>query len=62
MCIDGELVPAKKPDVDNILKAVFDALQGCAYEDDCQIVVIHSEKMYSESPFVEVVIDEYKRT
>ena len=62
MCIDGELVPAKKPDVDNILKAVFDALQGYAYEDDCQIVVIHSEKMYSESPFVEVVIDEYKRT
>ena len=62
LCRDGIIVPAKKPDVDNILKAVFDALQGYAYEDDSQIVVIHSEKMYSVEPFVEVVLDGYKRT
>lgn len=62
LCRDGMIVPAKKPDVDNVLKAVFDALQGYAYEDDSQIVVIHAEKMYSEEPFVEVVLDEYKRT
>lgn len=62
LCRDGILVPAKKPDVDNVLKAVFDSLQGYAYEDDSQIVVIVAEKMYSEEPFVEVVLDEYKRT
>ena len=62
LCRDGMIVPAKKPDVDNVLKAVFDALQGYAYEDDSQIVVIVAEKMYSEEPFVEVVLDEYKRT
>lgn len=62
LCRDGMIVPAKKPDVDNVLKAVFDALQGYAYEDDSQIVVINAEKMYAEEPFVEVVLDEYKRT
>lgn len=62
LCRDGIIVPAKKPDVDNVLKAVFDALQGYAYEDDSQIVVIHAEKIYSQEPFVEVVLDEYKRT
>lgn len=30
--------PAKKPDADNILKAVCDALNGHAYADDAQIV------------------------
>lgn len=62
LCRDGILVPAKAPDVDNILKAIFDSLNGYCYEDDSQIVVIIAEKMYSEKPFVEVVIDEYKRT
>ena len=64
LCRDGMLVPAnrRQGDLDNILKSVFDALNGYAYEDDSQIVVIHAEKMYSEEPFVEVVLDEYKRT
>ena len=62
LCRDGMIVPAKKPDVDNVLKAVFDALQGYAYEDDSQIVVIKTEKRFQEAPFVEVVLDEYKRT
>ena len=62
LCRDGIIVPAKKPDVDNVLKAVFDSLQGYAYEDDSQIVVIVAEKVYSQEPFVEVVLDEYKRT
>ena len=62
LCRDGVLVPAKAPDVDNILKAIFDSLQGAAYENDSQIVVIVAEKMYSEEPFVEVMLDEYKRT
>ena len=64
LCRDGILVPANKRqgDLDNILKSVFDALNGYCYVDDSQIVVIVAEKMYSERPFVKVVIDEYKRT
>ena len=58
LCRDRVLTPAKKPDIDNILKAVFDALNGYAFEDDSQIVMVYAEKYYSEEPFVEVEIDE----
>lgn len=30
--------PTKKPDVDNVLKLVMDALNGKAYHDDAQVV------------------------
>lgn len=68
LCRDGFLVPSKKPDLDNICKSIFDALQGrsndpgYAFADDSQIVEIVAWKEYAEKPFVEVVIDEYKRT
>ena len=31
-------VDTRKPDVDNVLKTVMDALEGVAYENDCQVV------------------------
>lgn len=68
LCRDRILVPDKKPDIDNICKAVLDALQGgrgesgYAFDDDSQIVSLYAEKVYAEEPFVEVEIDEYKRT
>ena len=68
LCRDGFLVPSKKPDLDNICKSIFDALQGrsndpgYAFADDSQSVEIVAWKEYAEKPFVEVVIDEYKRT
>lgn len=52
----GELLPAKKPDIDNIVKAVLDALNGVAYRDDTQVVELHVRKQYSEKPRVEVCI------
>lgn len=58
-CLVGELAPSKKPDIDNILKAIFDALNGYAYEDDAQIVEIIADKKYTESPYIEVTIDEF---
>lgn len=60
LCRDRVLVPAKKPDLDNILKSIFDALNGQAYEDDSQIVDIFAEKQYAVEPFVEVEIDEVR--
>jgi len=53
----GEVYPEKKPDTDNLIKAVLDALNGVAYEDDKQIVLIIARKQYSEEPFVRVKID-----
>ena len=38
----------KKPDIDNIGKAILDALNGIAYEDDNQIAELVVHKIYDE--------------
>mgnify|MGYP002866505950 CR=1 FL=1 len=43
----GKLLPTKKPDGDNIAKAVFDALNGVAYDDDKQITSYEVMKRYA---------------
>lgn len=62
LCREGFIAPNKRPDLDNIYKAVADSLNGACYVDDSQIVFIVAGKEYADKPFVEVVIDEYKRT
>lgn len=56
--------PTVKPDVDNILKAVFDGLNGIAYSDDKQIIsaVAHKTfcKLDGEEPRLLVTVMEYK--
>ena len=54
----NQLKPNKKPDADNILKVVADALNGVAYSDDKQITVMYCRKAYSNVPRIEVVITE----
>ena len=54
----GGIRPTKKPDGDNILKAVADALNGVCYKDDKNIVKMSIEKFYSDVPRIEVVIQE----
>lgn len=54
----GEISPTKKPDTDNIAKIVLDALNGLAYYDDAQIVVLSLQKTYSRIPRVEIQISE----
>ena len=46
--------PTKKPDTDNMLKAVSDALNGVAYTDDKQVVSVKVNKYWSEEPRAEV--------
>lgn len=53
---DGELRPTKKPDMDNIVKAVSDALNKVAFRDDSQIVDCQVRKFYSTQPRIEVTI------
>lgn len=48
--------PTTKPDCDNILKVVFDALNGVAYTDDKQIISAEIYKIYSADPRLEVTI------
>lgn len=56
--IDGEIRPTKKPDTDNIAKAILDSLNTIAYDDDKQVVELLIQKYYSENPRVEVELEE----
>lgn len=47
MIKDGFDKPNKKPDIDNILKIIFDSLNGIAYKDDSQIIEIHVDKQWT---------------
>ena len=38
-----------KPDVDNLAKAILDALNGVAYEDDSQVYWLEVKKWYVEN-------------
>lgn len=53
--------PTKKPDMDNVVKMVADALNQVAYKDDTQIVDCQVRKFYSEHPRIEVIIQEVKK-
>lgn len=50
------LRPGKKPDIDNVIKIIMDALNGVAYKDDAQIVCVVANKYYSYEPRTEVSI------
>ena len=52
-----EIMPEKKPDADNIAKAVLDALNGIAYKDDSQVVKLTVDKRYAEKGHVTVRIE-----
>lgn len=54
----GLLMPTKKPDIDNIEKAIFDALNGVTWKDDVQVVRVTKAKRYAEVPGVRLRISE----
>lgn len=56
---DGVIKPTKKPDIDNLCKAVLDALNGVAWDDDSQIVKLSAAKEYSRDPYVSICIHEW---
>lgn len=53
-----EIRPTKKPDMDNVVKIIADALNNVAYRDDTQIVDVQCRKYYSEKPRVQITIRE----
>lgn len=58
MMLSGEVLPSRKPDIDNIAKVVLDALNGVAYRDDVQVVELLMRKQYSENPRLEICLEE----
>ena len=58
MAMDGEIHPQVKPDLDNVMKAVLDAMNGVVYVDDSQVINMVATKRYSSDPRVEVYLHE----
>lgn len=58
--ISGEIPYTKKPDVDNILKSVCDALNEVTYDDDAQINDARVTKMYGEKAMCQVRLSDSK--
>lgn len=56
--LSGVVRPQTKPDIDNVVKVVCDALNKVAYNDDTQVVKIVAEKYYGETPGLVVEIKE----
>ena len=55
----GEIVPlSRNGDADNIAKSILDALNGFAYEDDCQVTTLMITKQYGVNPCAEVRLGE----
>lgn len=55
--LNGILKHTKKPDLDNLIKAVKDALNGIVWHDDSQVFLVTAEKIYTERPrtFIEII-------
>ena len=59
LMLKNEISPTKKPDIDNIVKIVLDALNKIAFKDDNQITKLNVEKKYTEEEKIVVKIEEY---
>lgn len=56
LMLTGKIRPTKKPDPDNIAKAVLDALNKVAYKDDTQVIHLSVNKRYADMPKLEIEI------
>ncbi|MCU9949838.1 RusA family crossover junction endodeoxyribonuclease [Pseudomonas sp. PDM13] len=54
LAVAGRVFPTKKPDMDNVIKAIFDGLNGAVWVDDVQVVDTVVRKRYAETPGVRV--------
>jgi Holliday junction resolvase RusA-like endonuclease len=54
LAVAGRVFPTKKPDMDNVIKAIFDGLNGVVWVDDVQVVDTMVRKRYAETPGVRV--------
>ncbi|MAM87542.1 MAG: hypothetical protein CME36_09585 [unclassified Hahellaceae] len=59
--LDGLIAPTVKPDVDNVLKALKDALNGIVYQDDAQVVEGDFMKFYAVQGYVILTVSEVQK-
>lgn len=54
---DAPRRPTRKPDIDNLVKAVLDALRGIAWTDDCQVVTLTTSKRWADDTPTGLVLE-----
>jgi Holliday junction resolvase RusA-like endonuclease len=57
--LENSISPTKKPDIDNIVKIILDAMNKFAFKDDTQITKLGVEKIYGTEEKVTISIEEY---
>ncbi len=57
--LENNISPTKKPDIDNIVKAILDSMNKFAFKDDNQITKLEVEKKYAIEDKVYVKIEKY---
>jgi len=50
----SEILPTSKPDIDNVVKAIFDGCNGVLWRDDVLVVELAVRKRYAATPGVYV--------
>ena len=58
MAMAGLLRPVTKPDIDNVLKAICDAMNKVVWNDDSQVVRVAVTKHYGEIAQAQVEVNE----
>ena len=59
LMLENKISPTKKPDIDNIVKAVLDSMNKFAFKDDNQITKLEVEKKYALEDKIYIKIEEY---
>ncbi len=49
----------KRPDLDNVVKAIKDGCNGVLWRDDCQVACLIATKTFGEIPGVLVCVDDF---
>ena len=57
--LQENISPTKKPDADNIIKIVLDAMNKFAFKDDTQVTKLEIEKKYDKTPRIYIKVEEY---
>ena len=56
-CLSGSIIP--KPDLDNLCKAVLDALNNVTFADDSLVVRLRASKRYGDKDLIHIDIRPY---
>jgi len=54
--IRGEFQNTTKPDLDNLVKSILDAMNGIVWVDDAQVFSLSARKIYSEEPSIRMSV------